>query len=563
MKPSRLHLAALAFVLPLCATVFSIWWMLRDDENRARMKAGAALNGRLSGMVEKADDAQALWTKRLEFVAGELALDPVPEKMRGASEEDPLVRTAALLDAGGVLTFPVAKSASLREQEFLARSADLLAEPWTPKPDEAAGKMAVRGQASAAGWQRFYWRDGMQLLYWRTLPDNSGYLLLEIERSALLSELAARIGSPPWPEGKRIGHSVVLADEQGNAFLSWPDRSAKTASVGTGSVLSNRVESSIALGGALQGWQFTWSADLSAVPGTGDIRLAFGLLLGLVVTGSGLLAFTLLRRLDRDVREAGQRVSFVNQVSHELKTPLTNIRLYAEMLEAKIGARDTESNSKEVQYTGIILRESARLSRLIHNVLTFARLAKSAEPGGSGMISLHARPTVPDEIVRTVVEGFSVSLAEKGMRVELSPGVPEAIDIDPDICEQLLGNLLSNAEKYARSGGYVGVTTSVEAVNPAGEAGAGTKRLLKIEVYDRGPGLPPHSAVRAFQPFIRFHDKHTDGAGGAGLGLAIVRELSTLHGGNAGYRELPGGGACFYFTLASQNTDHQSAEEIV
>lgn len=542
MKPSRLHLAALAFVLPLCATVFSVWWMLRDDEDRSRMKAGAVLNGLLVSMVEKADDARAGWTGRLEAVAGGIVLDPSTENLRSASESEPLVRTAALLDEAGVLVFPVAENASLREREFLVRSADLLAEPWTPKPAESAGR------GTASGWQRFYWRDGMQLLYWKALPENDGYLLLEIERSALLSELAAGIGSPPWPEGKRDGHSVVLADEQGNAFLSWPDRSAKFASVPDG-LLPDRLQSSIALQGALQGWQFTWSADLSAVPGTSDLRLALGLLLGLVVTGSGLLAFTLLRRLDREVREAGQRVSFVNQVSHELKTPLTNIRLYAEMLEAKIGARDGGSDSKELQYTGIILRESARLSRLIHNVLTFARLSKAAEPGTGRMISLHARLAVPDEIIRKVIEGFSVSLAEKGMRVEFSPGAPDAMEMDPDICEQLLGNLLSNAEKYARSGGYVGVTSS----------GAG--RLLKIEVCDRGPGLPPHSAARAFQPFVRFHDRHTDGAGGAGLGLAIVRELSVLHGGDAGYRELNGGGACFYFTLAACDADTISPEE--
>jgi len=556
MKPSRLHLAALAFALPLCATVFSVWWMLRDDENRARMKAGAALNGRLVTMVAKADNAQAGWTGRLESVAEELAPEPVTEKLRSAGESEPLVRTAALLDPDGVLIFPVAESASLREREFLERSADLLAEPWTPKPSETAGRglQSAGGSPAESGWQRFYWRDGMQLLYWKALPENGGYLLLEIERSAMLAELAASIGTPPWPEGKREGHSVVLADEQGSAFLSWPDRNAKYASVPE-ALHAERVQSSIALGGALQGWQFTWSADLSAVAGTSDLTLALGLLLGLVVAGSGLVAFTLLRRLDRDVREAGQRVSFVNQVSHELKTPLTNIRLYAEMLEAKIAARDGRSDagsdSKEAQYTGIILRESARLSRLIHNVLTFARLAKSAEPGGNGMISLHARPSVPDEIVSKVIEGFSVSLAEKGMRVELSLDATETLDIDPDICEQLLGNLLSNAEKYARSGGYVGVKTSV----------AGPKRVLKVEVCDRGPGLPAHAAARAFQPFVRFHDRHTDGAGGAGLGLAIVRELSALHGGDAGYREMPGGGACFYFTLASQESDNHSAED--
>lgn len=263
-----------------------------------------------------------------------------------------------------------------------------------------------------------------------------------------------------------------------------------------------------------------------------------GLFLGLAVAGSGLLSLSLIRRIERDVREAGERVSFVNQVSHELKTPLTNIRLYAEMLETRLSTSNTKS--KEVQYTGIILRESARLSRLIHNVLTFARLTRTGEKPQNGLISLHPRATVPDDLERTVVEGFSASLSEKGMEISLTLGTANAINIDADICEQLLGNLISNAEKYAKSGAFVGITTSVT---------SGHNPKLIIEVCDRGQGLPVRTASRAFQPFYRFHERHTDSVGGTGLGLAIVRELATLHGGDAGYKQNPGGGACFWFTL--------------
>lgn len=207
MKPSRLHLASLAFLIPLCATLFSVWWMLRDDGNRTQMKAGAHLNELLSTMVAKADKTQAGWTTRLEAVASPLVRDPTQNNLREAPKNEPLIRSAALLDSKGILIFPDRANPSLREQEFLERSADLIKEPWMPPPLETGERQ------ESGGWQRFFWRDGVQLLYWKPLPDGSGVLLLEIERSAILADLAWRVGIPPFPDDRREGHSIIMTDE--------------------------------------------------------------------------------------------------------------------------------------------------------------------------------------------------------------------------------------------------------------------------------------------------------------------------------------------------------------
>lgn len=522
MHRSRLRLTVLALTLPLAGTLVFGWLLLRENGERVRERAAAALNRRLQEMEGRYAGAQDAWKAELEALLSSLEEDPNPDLLRSAADGAPLVRTAVLLDGAGTLLFPDAESASLREREFLVRSSALLEDPWVPPRPEA-------GYGPGA-WQRFYWRDGLQLLYWKALPDGRGYLLLEIERSALLADLAARLGAAPVPEGAE-GHSVVLRDELGKVFLSW----GKPA--GRDTVVSN-----LALSGALQAWQFTWAAPLSAVPGRGDLRLLLGLLLGLGAAGSAALVLSLVRRLDRDIREAGRRVSFVNQVSHELKTPLTNIRLYAELLERDLSGGEEDARAR--RYLGIILRECGRLSRLIHNVLTFTR-RRDARPG-EAIPALHARSESPDRLAERCLEGFREGFEEKGIRIDLDLDCPGELRLDADAFEQMLGNLLSNAEKYgcrptvdgeAAPAPWIGIRTREE-----------TGGVL-VEVLDGGPGLPASAAGRAFQPFQRFHTSHTDAQGGAGLGLAIVRDLARLHGGDAWYADRSGGGACFSFRI--------------
>jgi signal transduction histidine kinase len=209
------------------------------------------------------------------------------------------------------------------------------------------------------------------------------------------------------------------------------------------------------------------------------------------------------------MREAQQRVSFVNQVSHELKTPLTNIRMYTELLEQRIAGKDVKAE----QYTGILLSESRRLGRMIHNVLSFGQQ-------GRGALRLHRAMGELDEAVGEVLEHFRPAFERREMQVVFTPGSPGEVLFDRDALEQILGNLLGNAEKYAGEGAAVRVVTRR------------AQERVVLDVEDNGPGIPDKYREEIFKPFFRLDARLTQQASGAGIGLSIARDLARLHGGN-------------------------------
>lgn len=151
----------------------------------------------------------------------------------------------------------------------------------------------------------------------------------------------------------------------------------------------------------------------------------------------GLLAVYFYRESSRELREAGQRVNFVGQVSHELKTPLTNIRMYAELLEQQLDESDEEARKD----LNVIVSESRRLSRLIGNILTFSRKDRET-------LKLRLSEGILDEALRDTVEHFRPLLESKGVAIELDLHAAELVSFDRDVIEQIVGNLLSNVEKY-------------------------------------------------------------------------------------------------------------------
>jgi signal transduction histidine kinase len=240
-----------------------------------------------------------------------------------------------------------------------------------------------------------------------------------------------------------------------------------------------------------------------------------GALVGFVSVGAALalmvvtLAVYFYRESARGMREAAQRVSFVNQVSHELKTPLTNLRLYAELLASRLPAGDGTSH----EYVEVLVSESRRLSRLIGNVLTFAKEQRNG-------IDLHMRPGVIDDAVSCVLDHFRPSLESAGVAVEFYAGAGQRVCFDSDALDQILGNLFGNVEKYAVGGGRMNVVTR----HVGGETW--------ITVADSGPGIPQDQRERVFAPFVRLSDRPSDGVAGTGIGLGIARGLARLHGGD-------------------------------
>jgi signal transduction histidine kinase len=247
------------------------------------------------------------------------------------------------------------------------------------------------------------------------------------------------------------------------------------------------------------------------------------LVLALVAAGGVLvvLAVYFYRESSRELREAAQRVSFVNQVSHELKTPLTNIRLYGELLQQHL----PEEEERAARYAEVVVAECRRLSRLIGNILTFARKSRKR-------LVLRPKPGVVDETITAVIAAFEPALTAKGVRVSFEGGAPGAVSFDADAVEQIVGNLFSNVEKYAAAGGAMHVQSRQN----------GDRTV--ISVSDRGPGIPPEAQDAIFAPFRRLSSRLTDGVAGTGIGLSIARDLARLHGGDL--RLVPSAtGACF------------------
>jgi signal transduction histidine kinase len=392
------------------------------------------------------------------------------------------------------------------------------AEPAPPQP------AAQVEEAPGHDWYVWYHGSDLALLFWQLAPDGR-VVGAEIDRARMLSDLIGRLPAGTGEEpGDRSLAAYALLDARGEVLYRWgPYRPrANEAAVAR-----------MALRAPLAAWQLVVYAPQSSLGGEGVRRtgwLTLGLGLLALASALGGLAWIFYREHTRGLRLAERRVSFVNQVSHELKTPLTNIRLYAELLAERLDPEDADAE----RYMGVVVSEGQRLGRLIENVLTFGRHQR-------GALRLRLSRTLADEVVRRAVDGFRPALAERGVAIDLSLGAPEDVLLDADALTQIVDNLLSNVEKYAAQGGQVRVATRLEGAR------------LVLTVADQGPGIPAEDRERVFAPFERLQDALTEGAAGTGIGLAIVRELARLHGGDA--RVLPSErGAVFEVTLEGRLT---------
>lgn len=234
-----------------------------------------------------------------------------------------------------------------------------------------------------------------------------------------------------------------------------------------------------------------------------------------------------LRSASAELKLAQQKTTFVANVSHELKTPLTSIRMFAEML--KDGRQPDER--KRQQYFSIMTAETERLTRLINNVLDFARAEQGKKRYAMRDCDLAG-------LAASIVESQRARLENNGFRVIFTSD-GDAVDVraDEEAVKQALINLLSNAEKYSDQ------VKEIE-VGVAREGGAAV-----VSVSDRGVGIPPGEAERIFTEFYRVDDALTARVKGSGLGLTIARRIARDHGGDIAYSARDGGGSTFKIVL--------------
>jgi signal transduction histidine kinase len=261
--------------------------------------------------------------------------------------------------------------------------------------------------------------------------------------------------------------------------------------------------------------------DLEDLPGLGGERPIYALALLLtVVAAIGLFAVDRMTRVVVDY--ARRRSDFVAAVSHELKTPLTSIRMYGEMLRDGL----VSSDEKRSEYYTTITDESERLSRLIDNVLDFSRLEQNQRALSLVVGSL-------SEAIRDAAEKLRTHVEREGFRLklDLDDSIP-TVQFDRDSVTQLVFNLVDNALKYARHA----ETRDIE-VGLHLESGR-----IELCVRDHGPGIPDDQLRRVFEPFYRVGEELTRTTEGTGIGLALVKELAESMGAVVRGRNATGGG---------------------
>jgi signal transduction histidine kinase len=246
---------------------------------------------------------------------------------------------------------------------------------------------------------------------------------------------------------------------------------------------------------------------------------AFALLL--VVIAAGLVATYRLIRRESEI--ARLKSDFVANVSHDLKTPLALIRMFAETLEMD----RVPDERRRREYYGVLTRESERLSRLIDNVLDFSRIE-------SGRQRYEITAGLVEPIVHEVVESFRHPLEQQGFVVEtaIEPGLPD-VPLDGDAMKQALANLVDNAMKYSGDRRHIRVA--------ARRDGDG----VAVEVADDGIGIPVSERERIFEKFYRIGRSETQGRRGSGVGLALVKHIVEAHGGRVTVDGRPGEGTRF------------------
>ena len=262
------------------------------------------------------------------------------------------------------------------------------------------------------------------------------------------------------------------------------------------------------------------------------LKLTLGLLIALLVLAIGVGGWLIVMDLKRQIMLARQKTDFVSNVSHELKTPLTSIRMFSELLaDGRVLDKD-----KQRSYLNIITTETARLTRLINNVLDFSRMERGEKKYNFTKCDLAG-------VVRETVESYRPHLEQNGFKLECSlPEASKFVNGDRDALAQIVVNLISNAEKYCGEGKEITVQVRSQA-RPLPH--------LELGVLDRGPGVPMDCEEKIFEQFYRAHDSLSSGIQGSGLGLTLARQIARAHGGDVVYEPRVGGGSCFVLRLPS------------
>jgi signal transduction histidine kinase len=238
-------------------------------------------------------------------------------------------------------------------------------------------------------------------------------------------------------------------------------------------------------------------------------------------------------------RSEQARRNLINDVAHELRNPLMNIRGSLELLAEGILEPTPETLAS-------LYEETSLLSRLVSDLQDLS-LAEA------GQLHLARQPIELEEVVSQIVQIVQPQLERKHLTLYVSlPSPLPPVEADPERVAQILRNLLRNAITHTASPGEIHISASLHAA------------MVQISVQDTGMGIAPEHLPYLFERFYRADSSRSRATGGTGLGLAIVKQMVQAHGGQITVESQPRKGTCFTFTLPavssspSRRTSHES-----
>jgi signal transduction histidine kinase len=255
------------------------------------------------------------------------------------------------------------------------------------------------------------------------------------------------------------------------------------------------------------------------------LHMAGATLLVLLVLLGGI-ALT-LRATDREARLAQAKSNFVSNVSHELKTPLSLLSLFSEILE--LGR--VSSEEKKTEYYRILRHESLRLNKMIDNILDFSKIE-------AGRKTYNFAAGDMAEVIENVLSSYRYQIVNSGFDVQtnIQPDLPPVL-IDRDAMSQAISNLLDNAIKYSREVKQLSISTATRGSD------------LSIEVADKGIGIPRAEQAKVFEKFYRVGNGLVHDVKGSGLGLSLVKHIVEAHQGTISVESDLGKGTRFTILL--------------
>lgn len=255
-------------------------------------------------------------------------------------------------------------------------------------------------------------------------------------------------------------------------------------------------------------------------------RWIYGIAITLLMAGMIFGIVLVLRDISRERKLMQLRSDFVSNVTHELKTPLTSIRIFAETM--RMGRIKKKSDQQE--YLSIIVKESERLTRLINTVLDFSKIKQ-------GEKQYHMEPVNLSLIVERALSAVEYWLKEQGFQTILDVEPDVQTLADSDAMEQAVLNLVSNGMKYSGERKLIMVRLSQ------------IENLIRLEVKDRGIGIPDSKQPFIFDKYFRAHVGSKKDKGGSGLGLTVVKHIVDAHQGHIELKSKVNEGSSFTIVL--------------